>query len=770
MPTSECVRVVVRSRPLNEQEMSMGCTYVLDTDPSCCQCTIANPADRTAEPKVFTFDAVFDKEATTELLYNDVVYSLVESVLEGYNGTVFAYGQTGSGKSFTMQGPDNWPVQKGIVPRTFEHIFEAISTTENVKFLICASYLEIYIEDVRDLLGRDTKQKLEIKEHQERGVYVAGLSMHPVHNVNECEKLLQKGMRNRATAATLMNTDSSRSHSIFTLHLEMFEVHHGREHIKTAKLHLVDLAGSERQSKTRAVGDRLKEATKINLSLSALGNVISALVDGKSTHIPYRDSKLTRLLQDSLGGNTKTIMIACLSPADYNYEESLSTLRYANRAKNIRNRPRINEDPKDALLRQYQQEIERLKGLLRNVQQPTQAQTPSIPSDDSRHELEKKQLRMDYERKMAAIEEQFRMEQITKSRLEKELSRLRDSYDRAIGRAENNEAGLASNFAAQTGMNTEQAIERLKMLEEQIIGGEQLSNKALVEKRKQKKRDAERRRRQMREMERSRQLQEEQMMDAYKDVNHTLQNVQGKLEMEKRRNKALEKDVQDLYGEFERERQDYLDTIRKQNQQLKLLSQLLDKVKPCIPRDCNYADLEGVQRAAVWDADCQNWNLPEVIITKTKLPKTASCNLCALADFINDNEFTFIANSLRSASSSRQDQMFLNGEYSSDSDSGDEILRQVWPFFCSTKLGRKVLSPKIFAKSEAENIAGTYFKPLRQRNVASTTGERGYSTTWQHLQNGVLYTDDLYAGGSQLTKRKPCLLGANFSNRPSPNS
>ncbi|KFD49379.1 hypothetical protein M513_09742 [Trichuris suis] len=762
MPAAECVRVVVRSRPLNEQETSMGCTYVLETDPSCSQCTIVNPADRTAEPKVFTFDAVFDKEATTELLYNDVVYPLVESVLEGYNGTVFAYGQTGSGKSFTMQGPDNWPVQKGIVPRTFEHIFEAISTTENVKFLVCASYLEIYIEDVRDLLGKDTKQKLEIKEHQERGVYVAGLSMHPVHNVNECEKLLQKGMRNRATAATLMNTDSSRSHSIFTLHLEMFEIHHGREHIKTAKLHLVDLAGSERQSKTRAVGERLKEATRINLSLSALGNVISALVDGKSTHIPYRDSKLTRLLQDSLGGNTKTIMIACLSPADYNYEESLSTLRYANRAKNIRNRPRINEDPKDALLRQYQEEIERLKNLLRDLQQPVGPQAPSsIPTDESRLELETKQLRMEYERKMAIIEEQFRMEQITKSRLEKELSRLRDSYDRAVRRTEDNEAALARNFAAQTGMNTEQALERLKMLEEQIIGGEQLSNKALVEKRKQKKKEAERRRRQMREMERNRQLQEEQMMDAYKDVNQTLQSVQGKLENEKRRNKALEKDVQDLYGEFERERQDYLDTIRKQNQQIKLLSQLLDKVKPCIPRDCNYADLDGVKRAAVWDVDSQSWNLPEVIITRTKLPKTESCNL---------------SNSLRSASSSRQDQMILNGEYSSDSDSGDEILRQVRWLFLLMKIRYEGLFPKIFAKSEAENIAGTYFKPLRQRNVANTTGESvsfspySHSTTWQHLQNGVLYTDDLYASGSQSAKPKPRLLESNFSYRPSPSS
>ncbi|XP_003367843.1 kinesin-II subunit [Trichinella spiralis] len=357
MSPSECVKVVVRSRPLGQRELKIGCSVVVEMDPKRAQCSIRNPSDKMGTTKLFTFDGAYDMNATTENIYNDIVYPLVESVLEGYNGTVFAYGQTGSGKSFTMQGPHNWPCQRGVVPRAFEHIFEAIATTENVKFLVCASYLEIYIEDVRDLLGKDTKQKLEIKEHPEKGVYVAGLSMHPVHNINEVEQLLARGMRNRATAATLMNTDSSRSHSIFTLHLEMIEMAKDGQHIKMAKLHLVDLAGSERQSKTGATGERLKEATKINLSLSALGNVISALVDGKSTHVPYRDSKLTRLLQDSLGGNTKTIMIACISPADNNYDESLSTLRYANRAKNIRNKPRINEDAKDALLRHIKKKL-----------------------------------------------------------------------------------------------------------------------------------------------------------------------------------------------------------------------------------------------------------------------------------------------------------------------------------------------------------------------------------------------------------------------------
>lgn len=254
-----------------------------------------------------------------------------------------------------------------FVCRAFEHIFEAITTTEDTKFLVHVSYLEIYNEEIRDLLGNDCRKKLELKESPEKGVFVAGLSHHPVHDVRQCEKLMEQGWKNRSVGATLMNTDSSRSHAIFSVHLERMETDMSPTSdttIKKGKLNLVDLAGSERQAKTGASGDRLKEATKINLSLSALGNVISALVDGKCKHIPYRDSKLTRLLQDSLGGNTKTLMIACLSPADCNYDETLSTLRYANRAKNIQNKPRINEDPKDALLREYQEEIQRLKQLL----------------------------------------------------------------------------------------------------------------------------------------------------------------------------------------------------------------------------------------------------------------------------------------------------------------------------------------------------------------------------------------------------------------------
>lgn len=198
------------------------------------------------------------------------------------------------------------------------------------------------------------------------------------------QKYMDIGFKNRATRATNMNAESSRSHSIFSIYIDSQEQDEkGNEKYKASKLNLVDLAGSERASKTGATGDGMKEATKINLSLSALGNVISALVDGKTHHIPYRDSKLTRLLQDSLGGNTKTIMIAAISPANYNFDETLSTLRYASRAKFIQNKPKVNEDPKDALLREYMEEIKKLKMMLEGKMPMNLAALQSGPASNS---------------------------------------------------------------------------------------------------------------------------------------------------------------------------------------------------------------------------------------------------------------------------------------------------------------------------------------------------------------------------------------------------
>ncbi|PSC70144.1 kinesin-ii motor [Micractinium conductrix] len=450
LPTDKCGRkgsssggqVLVRVRPLSDQERRDGRKAAVQADGRDGQVATAPQVRSSSEgDKSFTFDRVFGPESRQEDVYDAAAAALVEAALQGFNATVFAYGQTGCGKTHTMEGREQPAEERGIIPRAFDHIFREIQKggCQHVpgagrwallaraglgraggrEYLVRVSHLEIYNEEVRDLLSRDAGARLELRESPERGVHVKGLKEFVVKSAAEMASVLEVGAKNRTVGATLMNQDSSRSHSIFTIIVESVDKGGGGAAaaatggdaspskpgsssgggIRVGKLNLVDLAGSERQAKTGATGDRLKEASKINLSLSALGNVISALTaEGAAAggHVPYRDSKLTRLLQDSLGGNSKTVMIANVGPADYNYEETLSTLRYANRAKNIKNKPRVNEDPKaggvqkgvpDAMLREFQEEIARLKSQLAERQQarvasanPSRNGSPEKPS------------------------------------------------------------------------------------------------------------------------------------------------------------------------------------------------------------------------------------------------------------------------------------------------------------------------------------------------------------------------------------------------------
>lgn len=361
---TESVRVVVRCRPLDAKEKGAGHKSVVEMDQ---QQGLVEVSMDDGNTKSFSFDSVYGPGSKQKDIYDETFRELVQAVLEGFNGTIFAYGQTGTGKTFTMQGVKGDPELKGVIPNSFHHIYDHISQSKDQQYLVRASYLEIYMEEIRDLLQKDQTKRLELKEKPDVGVYVKELTSYVTKDLCEIEGLMDLGNRNRSVGATNMNEQSSRSHAIFIITVECGEIGLDNDkHYRVGKLNLVDLAGSERQSKTGAEGDRLKEATKINLSLSALGNVISALVDGKSSHIPYRDSKLTRLLQDSLGGNSKTVMVANIGPANYNVDETLTTLRYASRAKNIKNKPKINEDPKDALLRKYQEELCNLKKALAN--------------------------------------------------------------------------------------------------------------------------------------------------------------------------------------------------------------------------------------------------------------------------------------------------------------------------------------------------------------------------------------------------------------------
>lgn len=371
------VKVIVRCRPFNEKEKKEGAHNVVHCDHDMATITIDPPNleeqnQKKARgemimnekvPRTFTFDGVYGEESKNIDMFVESFRPVVEAVTQGYNACIFAYGQTGSGKTFTMSGV---PGNLGCIPNSFQCIFDYMSKQDNskIEFLLKASYIEIYNEEVRDLVTN--QHKLQLKENKDRGVYIAGVSDHVCQTEADLQRIMDDGFKNRSVGATKMNQNSSRSHSIFMVRLEQCEEIDGKDSFKVGVLNLVDLAGSERQSKTQAEGQRLKEAASINLSLSTLGVVIQKLVDGAS-HIPYRDSVLTRLLQNSLGGNSKTLMMAALNPASTNYEESMSTLRYADQAKRIKNKPRINEDPKDAQIREMRDRIKQLEEQLKNA-------------------------------------------------------------------------------------------------------------------------------------------------------------------------------------------------------------------------------------------------------------------------------------------------------------------------------------------------------------------------------------------------------------------
>lgn len=324
----------------------------------------------------FTFDRVFDTASRQTDIFDYSIRSTVDDILNGYNGTVFAYGQTGAGKSYTMMGADiDDEEQRGIIPRIVEQMFASIlRSPENIEYTVRVSYMEIYMEKIRDLLVPQN-DNLPVHEEKNRGVYVKGLLEIYVSSVLEVFEVMRRGGLARATAATNMNQESSRSHSIFVITVTQKNVETGSA--KSGQLFLVDLAGSEKVGKTGASGQTLEEAKKINKSLSALGMVINSLTDGKSTHIPYRDSKLTRILQESLGGNSRTTLIINCSPSSYNESETVSTLRFGVRAKSIKNKAKINAElsPQELkqLLKKAQSQVTTFENYVATLESEVQA-------------------------------------------------------------------------------------------------------------------------------------------------------------------------------------------------------------------------------------------------------------------------------------------------------------------------------------------------------------------------------------------------------------
>ncbi|KFQ03069.1 Kinesin-like KIF13A, partial [Leptosomus discolor] len=344
-----------------------------------------------------------------EVVFKCLGEGILEKAFQGYNACIFAYGQTGSGKSFSMMGNAE---QLGLIPRLCCALFQRISVEENEShtFKVEVSYMEIYNEKVRDLLDpKGSRQSLKVREHKVLGPYVDGLSQLAVTNFEDIESLMSEGNKSRTVAATNMNEESSRSHAVFNIIVTqtLYDLHSGNSGEKVSKVSLVDLAGSERVSKTGAAGERLKEGSNINKSLSTLGLVISSLADqaagkGKNKFVPYRDSVLTWLLKDNLGGNSQTAMIATISPAADNYEETLSTLRYADRAKRIVNHAVVNEDPNARVIRELREEVEKLK------EQLSQAEAMKAPElKEKLEESEKliKELTVTWEEKLRKTEE-----------------------------------------------------------------------------------------------------------------------------------------------------------------------------------------------------------------------------------------------------------------------------------------------------------------------------------------------------------------------------
>ena len=597
---SESVKVVVRCRPLGSKEMEEQRECIVNVDMSQGSIQICNPSN-IKEIKSFTFDHTYDYRATQELIFSQTALPILESIMEGYNGTIFAYGQTGTGKTFTMEGNDN-ETDKGIIPRSIDWIFNNIKNYPAQQFLVRVSFVEIYNEEVRDLLSKVKRQKLNVRE-KDKVFYVENVTVIQAENSQMTLDIMKAGRVNRATGATKMNPGSSRSHSIFSITVESSTMDEaGEAHYKVGKLNLVDLAGSERQSKTESTGERFIEATKINLSLTCLGSVINKLVSGKSQYIPYRDSKLTMLLQDSLGGNTKTVMIANVGPADYNYDETLNTLWYASRAKKIKNKPRINEDPKDALLRQYQEEIELMKKKLMAMGKGDLVMQISGKSGGGKNIVnEEKQIQK-------ALEEMENERRQFKKQSEDAINKIKEQKDKS----EKEKAKLIAEIEKKNEENNikkregEELIAKYKKIKSQMIKGDD-TQKKVKEQEIQIKRQREELEIKKREEQRLKEIQEEKEKNTFDlkkkydtkkqnidDLNDKIGRVQAQLESKKRENKENEE-------KYNEEEDQFRNLILTQERELKRLEYVIKKFVPAeekerIEKCLEFSEKEGIYK------------------------------------------------------------------------------------------------------------------------------------------------------------------------------
>lgn len=459
------MKVAVRVRPFNSREKERGSKCCITMTGA--QTKITNLEAPGDEPRTFAFDYSYwshdgfeedengflvgtpgSNYASQDMVFKDLGQGVLDNAFKGFNCSLFAYGQTGSGKSFSMVG---YGPNKGIVPITCDVLFQTMEASDgSVKFEVTFSMLEIYNEQVRDLLIKtNPKGGLPVRQNPKEGIFfVQGLTKTAVGSYKEIEKRIEDGTNNRTVAATQMNATSSRAHTVVTIQFDQISKNDmGQETKKSSVINLVDLAGSERADSTGATGDRLKEGANINKSLSALGNVISALADlsmgKKKIMVPYRDSVLTKLLQNALGGNSKTIMIAALSPADINFDETVGTLRYADRAKKIKNKAVVNENPVEKLIRELREENEKLKNALTGGAMPAVEGTPGMSPADL--EKMKKQMEEEIRAQLLANQEAMNdMDWDTKLQHQRQEDSVHDKDRAQTHSRKNKEAHIAN--------------------------------------------------------------------------------------------------------------------------------------------------------------------------------------------------------------------------------------------------------------------------------------------------------------------------------------
>ena len=543
---SECVKVAIRVRPMNKHEIEENSRLCVTVDTA--NNTVSVISDKN-QSKTFPFDYVYPMETTQREVYDQVAFPIVDSIFQGYNGTVFAYGQTGCGKTFTMMGIVTDPNLKGIIPNAFSHIFGFIKTEgESKKFFLRCSFVEIYNEEVRDLLGKNNR-KLDIREDPKKGTFLRDVTYITIKNTSDIENCLERGNKNRHVGQTSMNDQSSRSHSLFTVYLEIEEKGEGgNSRIKSGKLNLVDLAGSERVGKTNATGQTFDEGKKINLSLTALGSVIDALSQNRK-YVPYKDSKLTRLLADSLGGNTKTVMFANISPASYNYDETLGTLRYASRAKLIKNAPVVNEDPKDALLRKYEEEIKALKEKLANGGNINEVlEEVEEESDDDSEELEEenKKIVRKYTRKKSV----YMGDDPEKIALLAKISELeKDLIDNV--KLEDDEARYG-----EEKIKKKEFVKRIKEQEEE--------NRKFKEYREKQMKENEEMEKKMKKLQEQKEKEEELLKN---DANKLQEKIN-----------ELNSEIEDLKNEGAKDRSDYLESVKEISRENDLYKKIINVI------------------------------------------------------------------------------------------------------------------------------------------------------------------------------------------------